>query len=158
MELVQVNFRCPEDVRPVLLRIGARLRDDPGFGAVLCRWFAGVEANAALSENPVLAGRLADIERRLAAVEARPAGVPVQVHALPVVADAPAPDNPEFRKARARMTAKASRRGFAFASDPSGNVTLKRKGGTDVVFAGTMTEAEGFLAGVRPEPEGGANG
>lgn len=166
MEMVQVNFRCPEDIRPVLLRIGARLRDDPGFGAVLARWFAGVEAGAALSENPVLSGRLTEIERRLFALERQAPAVPVQAPApavvAPVVDDAPAvpaapeadalaPNSPEFKKARARLNAKAARRGFSFGSDPAGNVTLRRKGSTDAVFAGTMAGAEDFLAEVRPE-------
>ena len=167
MEMVQVNFRCPEDIRPVLLRIGARLRDEPGFAAVLARWFAGVEAGAALSENPVLSGRLSEIERRLFALERQAPAVPVQAPApapvAPVVDDAPAvpaalaPDSPEFKKARARLNAKAARRGFSFGSDPAGNVTLKRKLGGQVAFAGTMDAAEDFLAGVRPEPEGSAH-
>lgn len=110
MEMVQVNFRCPEDIRPVLLRIGARLRDEPGFAAVLARWFAGVEAGAALSENPVLSGRLTEIERRLFALERQAPAVPVQAPApavvAPVVDDAPAvpvapepaaPDSPVAR-------------------------------------------------------------
>lgn len=59
MTTPQINIRAPEEARPVLQRLAARLREDPAFVAQLTAW---------LDEGPVddtLVARVTRLEARL---------------------------------------------------------------------------------------------
>ena len=63
----QVNIRVPEAARDVLLKVGAKLRQDPAAVEALEAFLASLDDPTA---TPALADRVAALEARLAKLEA----------------------------------------------------------------------------------------
>lgn len=65
MSTPQINVRAPEEARPVLQRIAARLRDDPAFVAQLTAWLDELDDGTV---DDTIAARVARLEARLDAM------------------------------------------------------------------------------------------
>lgn len=65
MSTPQINVRAPEDARPVLQRIAARLREDPAFLAQLSAYLDELDDG---SIDDTIAARVAKLEARLDAM------------------------------------------------------------------------------------------
>jgi len=66
MATPQVNIRVPEDARGVLLKVGARLRNDPAFASQLRRFMATLDDPTV---GPSIIERVEVLEMRLLELE-----------------------------------------------------------------------------------------